>query len=63
LIDAWEKAAAFNPDGVFVESDQITNALHAVERVGSPPSPSKKDAPASGSLRVGGERVYMFFTI
>jgi hypothetical protein len=37
LIDAWEKAASFNPDGVFVESDQITNALHAVERVGSPP--------------------------
>ena len=30
LIDAWEKAAEFKPDGVFVESDQITNALHAV---------------------------------
>ena len=30
LIDAWEKAAGFKPDGVFVESDQITNALHAV---------------------------------
>ena len=29
LIDAWEKAAVFNPDGVFVQSDQITNALHA----------------------------------
>ena len=27
---AWEKAAVFNPDGVFVQSDQIINALHAV---------------------------------
>lgn len=30
LIAAWKKAAEFKPDGVFVESDQITNALHAV---------------------------------